>query len=205
MQEVVVSAREPSELAAAYLQAGVTVGVALVCLYLYLRYRRTYFAVWSLAWSLYALRLGAIICFLLTSHRFWLFGHQVLTGWTAVAFLWAAVSFSRPLRWHAAYLLLVAFPPAWSYVAIYRLDEFLLAAGPAVLFLAGATAWTGVVLWRHHRHVGSFPAALTAAGFGLWSLHHLDYPFLRARGAWVPWGYYLDIVFARSAPAFSCS
>jgi signal transduction histidine kinase len=201
MQEVVVSAREPSELAAAYLQAGVTVGVALVCLYLYLRYRRTYFAVWSLAWSLYALRLGAIICFLLTSHRFWLFGHQVLTGWTAVAFLWAAVSFSRPLRWNAAYLLLVAFPPAWSYVAIYRLDEFLLAAGPAVLFLAGATAWTGVVLWRHHRHVGSFPAALTAAGFGLWSLHHLDYPFLRARGAWVPWGYYLDIVFALTISA----
>jgi signal transduction histidine kinase len=29
----------------------------------------------------------------------------------------------------------------------------------------------------------------------LWALHHLDYPFLRARGAWSPWGYYLDIVF----------
>jgi signal transduction histidine kinase len=201
MQEVAVSTREPTELAAAFLQAGVTLGVALVCLYLYLRYRRTYFAVWSLAWSLYAVRLGAIICFLFTSHRFWLFGHQVLTGWTAVAFLWAAVSFSRPLRWHGAYLLLVAFPPAWSYLAIYRLDEFLLAAGPAVLFLAGATAWTGVVLWKHHRHVGSLPAALTAIGFGLWSLHHLDYPFLRARGAWVPWGYYLDIVFALAISA----
>ncbi len=201
MQDVAVSTREPTELAAAFLQAGVTVGVALVCLYLYVRYRRTYFAVWSLAWSLYAVRLGAIICFLLTSHRFWLFGHQVLTGWTAVAFLWAAVSFSRPLRWRAGYLLLVAFPPVWSYVAIYRLDDFLLAAGPAVLFLAGATAWTGVVLWKHHRHVGSLPAALTAGGFGLWTLHHLDYPFLRARGAWVPWGYYLDIVFALAISA----
>jgi len=201
MQDIAVSSREPTELAAAFLQAGVTVGVALVCLYLYLRYRRTYFAVWSLAWSLYAVRLGAIICFLLTSDRFWLFGHQVLTGWTAVAFLWAAVSFSRPLRWHGAYLLLVAFPPVWSYLAIYRLDDFLLAAGPAVLFLAGATAWTGVVLWKHHRHAGSLPAALTAGGFGLWSLHHLDYPFLRARGAWVPWGYYLDIVFALAISA----
>jgi signal transduction histidine kinase len=29
----------------------------------------------------------------------------------------------------------------------------------------------------------------------LWGLHHFDYPFLRARGAWNPWGYYLDIVF----------
>jgi len=201
MQEVAAAARGPTELAAAFLQAGVMVGVALVCLYLYARYGRSYFAVWGLAWSLYALRLGAIICFLLTSHDFWLFGHQVLTGWTAVAFLWAAVSFSRPLRWRPAYLLLVAFPPAWSYVAIYRLDDFLLAAGPAVLFLAAATAWTGVVLWRHHRHVGSLPAALTAAGFVLWSLHHLDYPFLRARGAWVPWGYYLDILFALAIAA----
>jgi signal transduction histidine kinase len=31
---------------------------------------------------------------------------------------------------------------------------------------------------------------------GLWALHHLDYPFLRARGAWSPWGYYLDTLFA---------
>lgn len=201
MQEAAVSTQAPSELAAAFLQAGVTVGVALVCLYLFARYRRTYFAVWALAWGLYALRLAAIICFLLTERDVWLFAHQVLTGWTAVAFLWAAVSFSRPLRWHHAFLLLVLFPPVWSYVAIYRLDDFLLAAGPAVLFLAAATAWTGLVLWRHHRHVGSLPAALTAAGFGLWSLHHLDYPFLRARGAWVPWGYYLDIIFALAISA----
>ena len=31
--------------------------------------------------------------------------------------------------------------------------------------------------------------------FLLWGLHHLDYPILRARGAWNPWGYYLDLVF----------
>lgn len=27
-----------------------------------------------------------------------------------------------------------------------------------------------------------------------WGLHHLDYPILRARGAWNPWGYYVDIL-----------
>lgn len=196
MQAIAVSPQGATEPAAAFLQAAVTVGVALVCLYLYLRYRRTHFAVWAIAWTAYAVRLGAIICFLLTTRPFWLFAHQVLTGWTAVAFLFAAVSFSRPLRWRPAYLLLLLFPPVWSYVAIYRLDHFLLAAGPAVAFLAIATAWTGLVLWRYHRHVRSFPAAMTAAAFLLWSLHHLDYPFLRARGAWNPWGYYLDILFA---------
>ncbi|MEW5918495.1 MAG: sensor histidine kinase, partial [Gemmatimonadota bacterium] len=35
---------------------------------------------------------------------------------------------------------------------------------------------------------------LLAITLALWALHHLDYPFLRARGVWSPWGYYIDIV-----------
>ncbi|MFQ5529197.1 MAG: sensor histidine kinase [Gemmatimonadota bacterium] len=186
---------DATELAAAFLQTGITVGVAVVCVFLYARYRRPYFAIWALAWTIYAVRLGAIISFLVSEQRLWLYWHQVLAGWTALAFLWAAVSFSQQSQWRRSYWLLVAFPPVWSYLAIYRLDNFLLAAGTAVLFLSVATAWTGVVLWRHHRRIGSQPAAFTAMAFFLWSLHRLDYPFLRARGAWNPWGYYLDIVF----------
>ena len=59
MQEVV--AHDATELAAAFLQTGITVGVAAVCVFLYARYRRPYFAIWALAWILYAIRLGAII------------------------------------------------------------------------------------------------------------------------------------------------
>jgi signal transduction histidine kinase len=58
-----------------------------------------------------------------------------------------------------------------------------------------ATLWTGWVFLRHWRLVGSVGAGSLAWAFILWSLHHLDYPFLRARGAWAPWGYYLDIAF----------
>jgi len=193
MQDLVT--HDATELAAAFLQTGITIGVAAVCVFLYARYRRQYFAIWALAWIIYTVRLGAIISFLFTEQWLWLYWHQVLTGWTAIAFLWAAVSFSQQTRWRHWYWLLVAFPPVWSFVTIYRLDNFLLAAGTAVLFLAAATAWTGVVLWRHHRRMGSYPAAITAMAFFLWSLHRLDYPFLRAQGAWNPWGYYLDIVF----------
>ena len=64
-----------------------------------------------------------------------------------------------------------------------------------MLFLSGATLWTGWVFWRHHRVVGSSGARMLAVAFALWGLHHLDYPFLRAQGAWTPWGYYLDISF----------
>jgi len=184
-----------SELAAAFLQAAITVGLAAICGYLFHRYRKPYFAWLALAWVLYALRLGAIISFLASGAAAWLYWHQVATGWTALVLLWAALVFSQQLRWRPAYFALVAFPPAWSYVAIYRLDNFLLAAGPAVLFLSGATLWTGWVFARYHRRVGSPGAALLAVALCLWGLHHLDYPFLRARGAWNPWGYYLDILF----------
>jgi signal transduction histidine kinase len=184
-----------SELAAAFFQAAVTFGLALLCAWLYRRYGKPYFGWWAIAWSLYVLRLGAIISFVLSGERHWLYWHQVTTGWTALALLWAALVFSQQLRWRPGYSAVVLFPPLWSYAAIYRLDNFLLAAGPAVLFLSVATLWTAWAFFRYHRQVRSTAALLLATTFGLWALHHLDYPLLRARGVWNPWGYYLDIAF----------
>jgi signal transduction histidine kinase len=183
------------ELAAAFLQGGVTLGLAGLFAFLYRRYAKPYFGWFALAWLLYALRLGAIISFLLSQNRMWLYWHQVVTGWTALALLWAALVFSQQLGWRRRYLVVVLFPPLWSYLAIYRMDNFLLAAAPAVAFLSGATIWTGWAFLRYHRRVRSVAAASLAAALFLWGLHHLDYPFLRARGAWNPWGYYLDLLF----------
>jgi len=184
-----------SEPAAAFLQAAITLALSVLCAALYRRYRKPYFAAWAVAWLVYACRLGAIVAFLITGRQGWLYWHQVVTGWTALALLWAALVFSRGRAWRNVYLIAVAFPVLWSYVAIYRLDDFLLAALPAVVFLSGVTLWTAWVFFRHHRQVGSSAAAFLALTLALWSLHHLDYPFLRAQGVWNPWGYYLDILF----------
>ena len=184
------------ELDAALLQATITAALAVLCAFLYARYRKPYFGWWAGAWGLYFLRIGAITSFLLTSDRFWLYWHQVVTGWTALALLYAALVFSQQIRWRMWFFALVLFPPVWSYIAIYQLKHFLWAAGPAVIFLSLATLWTGWVFLRYRQRVASSGATLLAAAFGLWGLHHLDYPFLRARGTWVPWGYYLDIVLA---------
>jgi signal transduction histidine kinase len=189
------------ELNAALLQATITAALAALCAFLYSRYRKPYFAWWAGAWGLYFLRIVAISSFLLTSHRVWLYWHQVVTGWTALALLYAALVFSQQVRWRPWYLALVLFPPIWSYVAIYRLDHFFWAAGPAVLFLSLATLWTGWAFFRYRQRVASSGATLLAVAYGLWGLHHLDYPFLRARGTWAPWGYYLDILFALAAGA----
>ena len=185
-----------TELAAAYLQTAVTLGLVGLCGFLYRRFRKPYFAIWALAWGIYALRLAAIVAFLRTAHSGWLYWHQVTTGWTALALLWAAFVFSRgrPL-WRRWYSSLALFPPVWSYVAIYRMESFMLAAWPAVAFLSVATGWTAWAFFRYHREVGSPAARSLAWVLALWALHHLDYPLLRARGIWNPWGYYLDLLF----------
>ena len=185
----------PSELNAVLLQALITAGLATLCYFLYRQYRKRYFLWWAVAWAVYVVRIGAILGFLVTTRDVFLYAHQVLSGWTALGILGAALVFSQRLRWRSWYWLIVAFPPVWSYVAIYRLDHFLLAAGPAVLFLSIATLWTGFVFLGFARRVESWGAPMLATVFILWGLHHLDYPILRARGAWNPWGYYIDILF----------
>jgi signal transduction histidine kinase len=184
-----------SELAAAYLQLVVTLGLAVLCWVLNRRYRRRYFGLWAVAWGVYSLRLVAIITFLTTGDRAWLFWHQVATGWTAAALLWAALVFAQRVEWRGVYAGLVFFPVVWSFVAIYLMDSFLWAAAPMVAFLSLTTAAAGWAFLRYHRLVRSPAARFLAVVLFLWALHHLDYPLLRAQGAWNPLGYYIDIVF----------
>ena len=141
------------------------------------------------------LRIGAIIAFLSTREQRWLFAHQVLTGYTALALLLAAMTFSRSAVWRRWYGVALLFPLAWSYVATYHLESFILAATPAVMFLSFATLWTGWIFVRQWRRTGSRGAAILGAVLVTWGLHHLDYPIMRAMGSWSPWGYYLDILF----------
>jgi signal transduction histidine kinase len=187
--------KPPAELDAALLQALVTLGTAAFCWYLFARYRHRYFLWWSAAWTLYVLRIAAIIAFLTTRAEWWLLAHQILTGWTALVLLWAALTFSRSAEWRSWYAAALLFPVAWSYVAIYQLESFMLAAVPAVLFLSLATFITAWVFLRQYRINGARGAAVLAGVLGAWGIHHLDYPLLRAQGAWNPWGYYLDILF----------
>jgi signal transduction histidine kinase len=170
-------------------------GTAAVCWFLYARYKRDYFLWWSIGCTLYVLRVGAIVAFLATERNSLLFAHQILTGWTALALLWAALAFAHSAQWRPLYALAVLFPLGWSYIAIYQLDSFLLAAMPAVVFLSVATLWTAFVFFQRWRRTGSRGSAMLSAVLLLWGLHHLDYPILRAKGAWNPWGYYLDILF----------
>ena len=76
-----------TEFAAAYLQLAVTLGLVWLCWVLHGRYRKRYFGIWAVAWAIYALRVVAIVTFVETGVSWWLFWHQVTTGWTALAAL----------------------------------------------------------------------------------------------------------------------
>ena len=177
------------------LQAVVTLGLALLLLHLYRRQGKAHFRWWAVALFARVLSVAAIVTFMLTGRQWLLFLHQVFIAWTALGILYAAQVFSRQLAWDRRYLLLVALPVVWAFVAIFLLDRFALAAGPAVVFLALATGWAGVVFLRYRRITASPASGFLAGVMFLWAVHHLDYPLLRARGAWDPWGYYLDILF----------
>ena len=183
------------ELSAALLEASITVALALLCAALWRRTRQSYFGWWALAFSLFVARITVIAAFIATNDRALLFWHQVITGWTGLALLWAAAVFAHAASWKNRYWFLVAFPLLWSYIAVIHLDNFVLAAVPAVVFLSAATLWTGIVLLRYRREETRGGSTLLGWTFLLWGVHHLDYTFLRARGAWSPWGYYIDILF----------
>ena len=194
MQNALPAATAP-ELADAAFQAVITAGLAVFALVLFRRLPQRWVAWWAAAWGLYVLRLGAIILFLLTNDLVWLFWHQVATGWVALTILWAALVFSRGATWRPWYAVLALFPLLWAWVAIHALDRFVLVALPMVALIASTTLWTGWVFWRYAQRTGSPGARFVAIAFALWGLHHLDYTLLRARGAWQPWGYFLDIIF----------
>lgn len=187
------------ELDAALLQAAVTMLASVLCFALFARYERPYFAWFGLAWAMYLAKLGSMLGFVMHQDLQWLYWHQVFTGETALALLWTAFQFGRAAEWRSPYWLAILFPPAWSYFAIYKLENFFLAATPAVAFLAAATFATGLMFLRYRLRNPSAGSSMLAVTFLMWSLHHLDYPILRARGIWTPWGYYLDILFILGA------
>jgi signal transduction histidine kinase len=182
-------------LGAPLLQAIVTLGLALLLTHLHRRHRKEHFRWWAVALLARVLSVVSIVAFMLTETYWFLYLHQVFLGWTAFGLLYAAQVFAKQVAWDQRFWGFVAFPLVWSAFAIFVLDSFALAAGLAVLFLALATLWAGVVFLRYRQRTGSSAAGFLSWVMFLWSVHHLDYPLLRARGAWDPWGYYLDILF----------
>jgi signal transduction histidine kinase len=176
-------------------QSVLTSALALTCYILWLRQRGPHFLTWSIAWSLYVVRLGSMSAFLVRRDPIWLFSHQAMTGLSALLLLAAALQLSGNYKWrpwHAVFGVMVV---AWSWVSIFVIDNMMIAGIWSVLMLSAVTVVTGVLLWRDSHRVPGGGATVLAWSFILWGLHHLDYPILRSFGAAVLYGVFVDVIF----------
>ena len=183
------------ELSALGFQALFTFLLAALHLTLWRRQDQPYFATWAAAWGLYALRLVFISCFIVSRAEVWLFLHQSFTWLSALLLLFAALQFSRGLKWRNSFFAFGVAAILWAAAAIFGIRSMAVAGITSVVLLSGVTLWTGLVFWRHRARTGSRGAGLLALTFTLWGLHHLDYPLLRPLGTGVLWGVFADVLF----------
>jgi signal transduction histidine kinase len=183
------------ELSALSFQAVVTALLALVSWRLWRQSRRPYFAAWTSAWALYALRIGFISAYIVHPADGWLLAHQAATGLVALLLLLAALQFSQGVTWHPRLLSLAALPIVWAWIATQGIHDHRLGSIVSVAALSAVTLWTGIVFLRHGRRTRSPGAFVLAATFLLWGLHHLDYPLLRPFGTAVLYGAFADVLF----------
>jgi len=169
--------------------------LAIVHLALWVSGRMRYHGAWACAWMLYAARLVVISIFLVTRQPVWLFAHQAITGFTALFLLWAALLFSREIRWRPVYLLLPLAALGWAWVSVMGMRNMAVAGTSSAALMSAVSLWTGVVYWRTARERGSPGARMLAWTFWLWGLHHLDYPLLRGLGSSVLYGVFVDVLF----------
>jgi signal transduction histidine kinase len=186
--------RQTVELVALSFQACFTLLQALVYFALWTRQRRDYFLTWAAAWTVYALRLGAIATYIATRREIWLFTHEAATWMSSLLLLFAALQFSRGLHWKARYLWLAPACVAWAAIAIFGIRSMAVSGVASVIMLSGVTLWTGWVFWRHRGVSRSGGATLLAVTFTLWGLHRLDYPLLRPLGNGVLFGVFADVL-----------
>jgi signal transduction histidine kinase len=176
-------------------QSVLTSALAVTCYVLWLRQRGPHFLTWSIAWSLYVVRLGSMSAFLVRRDPVWLFSHQAMTGLSALLLLAAALQLSNNYKWKPWHAIFVVIVIAWSWISIYMIDSMMIAGIWSVVMLSAVTVWTGVLLWRDRNHVPGGGGKVLAWSFMLWGLHHLDYPILRSMGAAVLYGVFVDVIF----------
>ncbi len=167
---------------------GGTLLLALVYYYLYARYRQRYLGVWSVAWSVYALRFVAELIETLTGVSSGLaVASQSVTLFSSILLLSGTYGFlSKPLP--RAWLAAGALGLLWVLTATRLEADFLLLTAPAAMVTAAGYLWTGWVI-LHSRMIESTGKHLAGWAFGAWAVVKLNYPVFGQMELWAEWGF----------------
>ena len=179
--------------AALLFQTLCTLALSAVHLGLWRQRRQGFHATWAAAWFIYALRLAFIAAFMDRRDLGWLLAHQIVTLWSGLLLLWAALQFASHARWRQDYIAAPVFAAVWAWFSVFVMHDMALAGMSSSILLSVVTFGTGVVFLRRDRQSPSMGARLLAWGFMLWGLHHLDYSWLRSLGSGVLLGVFMDV------------
>ena len=170
-----------------------TLALSAVHFGLWRQRRQAFHATWAAAWAVYALRLLLIAEFIRNRDLSWLFAHQVVTMWSALLLLWAAIQFAGPARWRPVYALAPLLTSAWAWYAVFVAHDMATTGISSAALLSAVTLGTAYVFVRYGRQAPSTGARILSWTFLLWALHHLDYPWLRSQGSELLLGVFMDV------------
>lgn len=171
--------------------------LVVIGLFLYLNQftKKEYFGRWTLAWIFYAAYLGASIGLEETpDNAFLVMVRRSCIGISALYMFFGSLEFAQRGRPVRELYLGIGMLLIWAAVAAFVVRDWLWITVPVFVLLAAASVYTGSLYVRFRlRYRG---ANLLVAGFSLWGLHLLAFPFLGLNASAAAGGYLTSAVLA---------
>src|SRR5512144_1290357 len=138
-------------IAALLFQTLCTLALSAVHLGLWRQRRQPYHATWAAAWLVYAVRLSFIAAYIDQRQLGWLCAHQVVTLWSGLLLLWAALQFALHARWRPEDVVAPVFAAAWAWFTVFVMHDMAVAGMSSSILLSVVTLGTGFVFLRRDR------------------------------------------------------
>jgi len=158
--------------------------------------KKNYFHLWTVAWMFQAVWLAASIGLEESpSAPYLIMARRACIGISALFMFWGSFQLTNQARSQRELGLGVILAVLWSWVAAFHVCDHLWITLPVFVMLATASLYTGRLYFRYrHRYRG---AELLSAGFFLWGLHLLGFPFERVMPpAFMVGGYFVSAILS---------
>ncbi len=171
----------PEHLRPALLAALLSVSL-LVALFAYLNCytRRRYFSFWMVAWMFYALWLMLTYRMESAPSAFLQMAKNWAVGISAVFLYWGSLIFMAQRVSQRLLGLVILFLLVWSYVGSYHIESPLQATIPIFGMMGIASIASARCFLTYRKRKPFAGAGLLVAGFALWGVFLISYPFMEA-------------------------
>lgn len=157
--------------------------------FLYFQERTKFLLIWSIGWGVYAVRyIASFVSIYYPELKILNVVTQLAVLASVVLLLWGTRLFINS-DWHQGWAISAAVIGVLVTYAIYAGVSLSIYSIPVFVFSAIVYIYTGIIFFKMEDRSNQKARQLTGAGFIVWGIHKLDYPFLRPLPAAAPWGY----------------